>query len=138
MYDEERMKFLADKICAKRDEEESKYVDALMEISAAYSKIPAFVRADTLKFRAKGKYNMMMYRDLRGDGRASALTIGDGRDAAQIAFDMDGVTDYRQLSLAASQEVEEAQRIKPGLEWVLNHTDEFIEAMMDYLEKEYC
>lgn len=63
MYDEERMKSIADKICAKRDEEESKYVDALMEISAAYSKIPAFVRADTMKFCANGKYNMMMYRD---------------------------------------------------------------------------
>jgi hypothetical protein len=116
MYDEERMKSIADKICAKRADDETKYADALMEINMAYHKIPAFVRADMLKFRAKGKYNVMMYRDLRGDDWVSALIIGDGRDAAKIDFDMDGVTDYRKLSLAASQEVEEAQCIKPGLE----------------------
>jgi hypothetical protein len=39
MYDEERMKSIADKICAKRADDETKYADALMEINMTYHKI---------------------------------------------------------------------------------------------------
>lgn len=113
------MEDLANRMNARKNEEETKYADALTEINMAYSKIPAFVRKNTLEFNVKGKYSVTMYRDLTGHGWVSALTISDGKDAARIEFAMDGVTDYRKLSLAASKEVEEAQRIRPGLEWVL-------------------
>lgn len=44
MYDKERMKNIVQKMRAKRDEEETRYADALREISMAYSEIPRFVR----------------------------------------------------------------------------------------------
>ena len=132
------MKAVADEIYAKGDGEETRYADALRKISMAYSEIPAFIRNDeTLEFCVEGKYSVTMYRFLR-DVWVSSLVLSDGRDSAEIDFAVDSIADYRKLSLAASKAVEEARRLRPGLEWVLTHTDEFIEAMMDYLEKEYC
>lgn len=81
---------------------------------------------------------MSMYQDCCNDSLVSILVIGNGRDAASINFATGGDTDYRKLSLAASKAVENARSIRPGLEWVLTHTDEFIGAMMEHLEKEYC
>lgn len=139
MYDKERMKNIAQKMRAKRDEEETRYADALREISIAYSEIPRFVRKmKTLEFRVEGNYSVSMYQDWRNDSLVSILVIGNGRDAASINFATGSDTDYRKLSLATSKAVENARSIRPGLEWVLTHTDEFIGAMMEHLEKEYC
>lgn len=139
MYDKERMKNIAQKMRAKRDEEETRYADALREISMAYSEIPRFVRKmKTLEFRVEGNYSVSMYQDWRNDSLVSILVIGNGRDAASINFATGSDTDYRKLSLAASKAVENARSIRPGLEWVLTHTDELIGAMMEHLEKEYC
>lgn len=139
MYDKERMKNIAQKMRAKRDEEETRYADALREISMAYSEIPRFARKmKTLEFRVEGNYSVSMYQDFRNDSLVSILVIGNGRDAASINFATGSDTDYRKLSLATSKAVENARSIRPGLEWVLTHTDEFIGAMMEHLEKEYC
>ena len=139
MYDKERMKNIAQKMRAKRDEEETRYADALREISMAYSEIPRFARKmKTLKFRVEGNYSVSMYQDCCNDSLVSILVIGNGRDAASINFATGSDTDYRKLSLAASKAVENARSIRPGLEWVLTHTDEFIGALMAHLEKEYC
>lgn len=139
MYDKERMKNIAQKMRAKRDEEETRYADALREISMAYSEIPRFARKmKTLKFRVEGSYSVSMYQDCCNDSLVSILVIGNGRDAASINFATGSDTDYRKLSLATSKAVENARSIRPGLEWVLTHTDEFIGAMMEHLEKEYC
>ena len=139
MYDKERMKNIAQKMRAKRDEEETRYADALREISMAYSEIPRFARKmKTLKFCVEGNCSVSMYQDCCNDSLVSILVIGNGRDAASINFATGSDTDYRKLSLAASKAVENARSIRPGLEWVLTHTDEFIGAMMEHLEKEYC
>lgn len=139
MYDKERMKNIAQKMRAKRDEEETRYADALREISMAYSEISRFARKmKTLKFRVEGNCSVSMYQDCCNDSLVSKLVIGNGRDAASINFATGSDTDYRKLSLAASKAVENARSIRPGLEWVLTHTDEFIGAMMEHLEKEYC
>lgn len=139
MYDKERMKNIAQKMRAKRDEEETRYADALREISMAYSEIPRFARKmKTLKFHVEGNYSVSMYQDCCNDSLVSILVIGNGRDAASINFATGSDTDYRKLSLATSKAVENARSIRPGLEWVLTHTDEFIGAMMEHLEKEYC
>lgn len=139
MYDKEKMKNIVQKMRAKRDEEETRYADALREISMAYSEIPRFARKmKTLKFRVEGNYSVSMYQDCCNDSLVSILVIGNGRDATSINFATGSDTDYRKLSLAASKAVENARSIRPGLEWVLTHTDEFIGAMMEHLEKEYC
>ena len=139
MYDKERMKNIAQKMRAKRDEEETRYADAVRKISRSYSEIPRFARKmKTLKFRVEGNYSVSMYQDCCNDSLVSILVIGNGRDAASINFATGSDTDYRKLSLAASKAVENARSIRPGLEWVLTHTDEFIGAMMEHLEKEYC
>lgn len=139
MYDKERMKNIVQKMHAKKNEEETRYADALREIGMAYSEIPRFARKmKTLKFRVEGNYSVSMYQDCCNDSLVSILVIGNGRDAASINFATGSDTDYRKLSLAASKAVENARSIRPGLEWVLTHTDEFIGAMMEHLEKEYC
>ena len=87
MYDKERMKNIAQKMRAKRDEEETRYADALREISMAYSEIPRFARKmKTLKFRVEGNYSVSMYQDCCNDSLVSILVIGNGRDAASINF----------------------------------------------------
>ena len=59
MYDKEKMKNIVQKMRAKRDEEETRYADALREISMAYSEIPRFARKmKTLKFRVEGNYRI--------------------------------------------------------------------------------
>lgn len=138
MYNEERMKEITQKMNMKRDADENRYVDALKEINKAYNEIPEFARKTTISFGIECECVVSIYTINRNGAAVSRLEVSDRTGSSSIVFSTGGSTNYKKLSLAASKAVENARSIRPGLEWVLTHTDEFIGAMMEHLEKEYC